>query len=79
MFRAVVAETRGHDLPVIHQPGVWSWDRLDLGRLPDLPAVCLTVGLGGRGLSWAFVVADQLTDLMLHDADPALLSVARLG
>lgn len=50
-----------------------------LGRLPDLPQVYFAVGFGGRGLAWAFVVAERLVALMLHETDPGLLSAARLG
>lgn len=50
-----------------------------VGRLPDLPQVYFAVGLGGRGLAWAFIVADRLVKLMLDDTDPGILSVARLG
>ncbi|MFQ6100357.1 MAG: NAD(P)/FAD-dependent oxidoreductase [Anaerolineae bacterium] len=49
-----------------------------LGSLPDLPQVYFAVGLGGRGLAWAFVVAGRLVELMLHDADPGILSAVRL-
>jgi glycine/D-amino acid oxidase-like deaminating enzyme len=41
-----------------------------VGRLPDLPQVYFAVGLGGRGLAWSFVVADQLVESMLHNTDP---------
>lgn len=41
-----------------------------VGRLPDLPQVYFAVGLGGRGLAWAFVVAEQLVESILRDADP---------
>jgi gamma-glutamylputrescine oxidase len=50
-----------------------------VGRLPDLPQVYFTVGFGGRGLAWAFVAAEQLVALMLHDTGPGILSAARLG
>lgn len=50
-----------------------------VGSLPDLPQVYFAVGLGGRGLAWAFVAADRLVELMLHDTDPGVLSAARLG
>ncbi|RLC74103.1 MAG: hypothetical protein DRI81_14340 [Chloroflexi bacterium] len=50
-----------------------------VGRLPDLPQVYFAVGMGGRGLSWAFAIADRLMTLMLNDADPGILSAARLG
>ena len=49
-----------------------------LGRLPDLPQVTFAAGLGGRGLSWAFVVAERLVDAMLHGADLGLLTTDRL-
>jgi len=49
-----------------------------LGRLPDLPQVYFAVGFGVRGLAWAFVVAERLVALMLHDANPGILSAARL-
>jgi glycine/D-amino acid oxidase-like deaminating enzyme len=41
-----------------------------VGRLPDLPQVYFAVGLGGRGLAWAFVVAERLVQAMLHNTDP---------
>jgi glycine/D-amino acid oxidase-like deaminating enzyme len=50
-----------------------------VGRLPDLPQVYFAVGFGGRGLAWAFVVAEQLAALMLHDESPGALSATRLG
>jgi len=50
-----------------------------VGRLPDLPQVYFAVGLGGRGLAWAFVVADRLIKLMLDDADPGILSATRFA
>jgi len=49
-----------------------------VGRLPHLPQVYFAVGFGGRGLAWAFVAAEQLVELMLHDTNPGLLSAARL-
>ncbi len=50
-----------------------------VGSLPDLPQVYFAVGLGGRGLAWALVVAERLTELMLRDTAPGVLSAARLG
>jgi glycine/D-amino acid oxidase-like deaminating enzyme len=50
-----------------------------VGVLPDLPRAYFAVGLGGRGLAWAFVVAERLVELMLHDTDPGLFSAVRLG
>ncbi len=50
-----------------------------VGWLPHLSRVYFAVGLGSRGLSWAFVVADRLVELMLHNTDPGILSAARLG
>ena len=50
-----------------------------VGRLPDLPQVYFAVGFGGRGLAWAFVVAERLVELMLHDTAPGVLSAARLA
>ena len=41
-----------------------------LGHLPGLPQTHFAVGFGGRGLSWAFVVAERLAQLILHDSDP---------
>jgi len=49
-----------------------------LGRLPGLPQVYFTVGLGGQGLAWTFVLAERLVELMLNDADPGPLSATRL-
>lgn len=49
-----------------------------LGTVPGLPQVYFAVGFAGRGLSWAFVAAEQLVDAMLDDADLGLLSAQRL-
>jgi len=49
-----------------------------LGAVPGLPQVFFAVGFAGRGLSWAFVAAEQLVDAMLNDADLGLLSAERL-
>jgi glycine/D-amino acid oxidase-like deaminating enzyme len=49
-----------------------------VGRLPDLPQVTFGVGLGGRGLAWAPVIAERLVALVLQDADPGILSPDRL-
>jgi hypothetical protein len=48
-----------------------------LGNLPGLPQVYFSAGFGGRGLGWAFVVAERLVDAMLHGADPGLLAAER--
>jgi glycine/D-amino acid oxidase-like deaminating enzyme len=40
-----------------------------IGRLPDLPQAHFAVGFGGRGLCWAFIVAERLAQLILHDSD----------
>jgi gamma-glutamylputrescine oxidase len=50
-----------------------------VGTLPDLPQAYFAVGLGGRGLAWAFVLAERLVALMLHGTDLGFLSAARLG
>jgi glycine/D-amino acid oxidase-like deaminating enzyme len=50
-----------------------------VGTLPHLPKVYFAVGLGGRGLAWAFVVAERLIELMWRDADAGILSANRLG
>lgn len=50
-----------------------------IGQLPDRPRVHFAVGLGGRGLAWAFVVAERLVALLQHGTDPGLLSAVRLG
>lgn len=49
-----------------------------LGTLPDLPQVFFAVGFGGRGLAWAFVVAERLVDAMLEGSDLGILSERRL-
>lgn len=49
-----------------------------IGALPQPPAVYFAVGFGGRGLSWAFIAAERLINLMLHDHNPGILSAARL-
>lgn len=50
-----------------------------VGQLPDLPQAYFAVGLGGRGLAWAAVVAERLVALMLHDTDPGILAPQRLS
>lgn len=49
-----------------------------VGQLQELPGVYFTLGLGGRGLALAPVVADRAVDLALYGTDPGLLSVLRL-
>jgi glycine/D-amino acid oxidase-like deaminating enzyme len=48
-----------------------------VGTLPHLPQVYFAVGLGGRGLAWAFAVAERLIELMWRDTDPGILSATR--
>ena len=43
-----------------------------IGRLPDLPQAYFAVGLGGRGLAWAFVAAERLVQAMLQNTDPGI-------
>ncbi|MBE9507499.1 MAG: FAD-binding oxidoreductase [Chloroflexi bacterium] len=50
-----------------------------VGTLPSLPQAYFAVGLGGRGLAWAFVVAERLVELMLRDAEPGILAADRLA
>lgn len=50
-----------------------------VGSLPHHPQVYFAVGLGGRGLAWVFVVAEQLVELMMRDADVGILSAARFS
>ncbi|HET91629.1 MAG TPA: FAD-binding oxidoreductase [Chloroflexi bacterium] len=38
-----------------------------IGQLPDTPGVYFAVGFGGRGLAWAFVVAERLAALVLGE------------
>ena len=49
-----------------------------VGRLPDLPQAYFAVGFGGRGLAWAFVVAERLVELMLDGSHPGILAADRL-
>lgn len=49
-----------------------------VGLLPDLPGVYTLNGLGAWGLSWAFVAAQRLVALMLHDEPPGFLNLTRL-
>ena len=49
-----------------------------VGQVPGLPQVYFAVGLGGRGLAWAFVVARRVVDLMLQGSDPGILAADRL-
>ena len=41
-----------------------------IGRLPDIPQTYFAVGLGGRGLAWAFVVAERLVRSMMQNTNP---------
>ncbi|NBD36916.1 MAG: FAD-dependent oxidoreductase [Chloroflexi bacterium] len=69
--------------PVLGRQSAWvaqSADDLPLiGELPDLPGVYAVSGLGPWGLSWAFVAAQRLVALMIHDVDPGLLAFDRLS
>jgi hypothetical protein len=38
--------------------------------MPEMPAAYFAVGSGGRGLAWAFVLAERLAASVLRDADP---------
>ncbi|MGD2104929.1 MAG: FAD-dependent oxidoreductase [Anaerolineae bacterium] len=49
-----------------------------VGRLPSPRQAYFAVGLGGRGLSWAFVVAERLVGAMLRSGALGLLGVDRL-
>jgi glycine/D-amino acid oxidase-like deaminating enzyme len=49
-----------------------------LGKLPGLPQVYFATGFGGRGMSWAFVVAERLVDAMLNGSALGILSAERL-
>jgi gamma-glutamylputrescine oxidase len=88
MVQDGLARFASHHFPEIDLHSISRWsgvmgftpDGLPLvGRLPDLPQVYFAVGFGGRGLAWAFVVAEQLVELMLHDTSLGPLSAARLG
>jgi gamma-glutamylputrescine oxidase len=85
--REGLARFASHYFPEIDVHGASRWsgimgftpDGLPLvGRLPGMPQVTFGVGLGGRGLAWATVVAERLVALTLRDADPGFLSAERL-
>lgn len=50
-----------------------------VGRLPNLPQVYFAVGFGGRGLAWAFVVAERLVELMREGTEPGILAAKRFA
>jgi glycine/D-amino acid oxidase-like deaminating enzyme len=86
VVRAGLARFAEHHFPDIQARDTDRWsgvmgftsDGLPLvGTLPHLPHVYFAVGLGGRGLAWAFVVAQRLIELMWRDADPGILSATR--
>ncbi len=70
---AMVTERRSHWVAVTPDgmPAV--------GELPDLPGAYLASGLGPWGLSWVGLVAERLCALMLHDQQPGVLGLRRLG
>jgi ABC-2 type transport system ATP-binding protein len=72
-------ELSGEALARVSAVGGFTPDGLPLvGTLPEWPHIHFAVGLGARGLSWAFVVADRVIDLMMHGVEPGLLSAGRL-
>ena len=78
-----IAQQLCPNAPVIGRRSAWvaqSEDGLPVvGELPDLPGVYAASGLGPWGLSWAFVAAQRLVELMIHNADPGLLAFDRLS
>ncbi len=48
-----------------------------VGALSHLPGVYFALGLGGWGLSWAFVVAERVGEMMLEGAPAGLLAAER--
>lgn len=50
-----------------------------IGVLPHLPLVYFAVGFECSGLSWLFVAADRVVDLVLRGNDPGVLSDSRFG
>ncbi len=48
-----------------------------VGALAHLPGVYFALGLGGWGLSWAFVVAERLVEMMVEGASAGLLDAER--
>jgi glycine/D-amino acid oxidase-like deaminating enzyme len=64
-----------------HKSGVMDLtpDGLPLvGRLSNLPQVTFAVGLGGRGLAWAAIVAERVVQLVLNAQNPEILDASRL-
>jgi glycine/D-amino acid oxidase-like deaminating enzyme len=49
-----------------------------IGEVPGLPGVYTINGLGPWGLSWVFIAADLLVDLILKKKTPPLLDISRL-
>ncbi|HET7035779.1 MAG TPA: FAD-binding oxidoreductase [Thermomicrobiaceae bacterium] len=49
-----------------------------VGRLPDLPDVYFAVGFSGEGMGIGAATAERAAALMLHGADPGIVSAARL-
>lgn len=78
-----IAQQLCPNAPVIGRQSAWvaqSEDGLPvIGELPDLPGVYAASGLGPWGVSWAFVAAQRLVELMIHNADPGLLYFDRLS
>ncbi len=50
-----------------------------VGELPGAPKVYVIGGLGAWGLSWAWIAAERLTALMVHDEAPGPLALNRPG
>ena len=48
-----------------------------IGALPHLPVVYFAVGFECSGLSWLFLAADRVVDLVLRGNDPGILSDTR--
>jgi len=50
-----------------------------VGALSDPPRIYFALGLGGWGLSLAFVVAERVVDLLLNNTPPGILGESREG
>lgn len=78
-----IAQQLCPNAPVLGRQSAWVAQSKDglpvVGELPDLPGVYAASGLGPWGLSWAFVAAQRLVELMIRNADPGLLYFDRLA
>ncbi len=78
---AQAAASLWRDAPIRERWSGWTAQSEDnlpiIGEISEHPGIYTVNGLGAWGLSWAFIAADLLVDLILHDKRPSCLDISR--